>query len=228
MFPGLLGLAAILAGCGRMTASERPTTVPAVLAKYGPQTAAEFRPICRRLGIHYPPKRIYLLAFKRERILEVWGANARGPYARLTTFPILAASGQLGPKRREGDRQVPEGFYRITHLNPLSQYHLSLRVNYPNAEDIANATVPRNQLGGDIYVHGKNVSIGCIALGDSAIEKVFCLTALAGPSFRKILIAPKDFRTVDSSEVPADSEWVRNLYRRLHLALDQFPVARIR
>ena len=218
----LLTLFALLAGCGRIAASERPATVAGVLAKYGEQASREFRPVCRRAGIQYPPKRIYLLAFKQERILEVWGANARGRYARLATYPILAASGGPGPKRRAGDRQVPEGLYRITHLNPLSQFHLSLRVDYPNSDDTVNAIVPRNRMGGDIYVHGNNVSIGCIALGDSVIEKVFCLTALAGPSSRRILIAPRDFRKVDSSAVPADSEWVRNLYRRLDSELDQF------
>ncbi len=218
---GALCLVFVLAaGCGR--ADRRPSSVVGVLEAYGSAVAAEFRPVCRRLGIAYPPKRIYLLAFKQERILEVWGANVKGPYARLASYPILAASGKAGPKRREGDRQVPEGLYRITHLNPLSQFHLSLRVDYPNAKDIANATIPRNRMGGDIYVHGNRVSIGCIALGDSVIEKVFCLTALAEPSKRRILISPRDFRKVDVSAISADAPWVLNLYRRLDATLDQF------
>ena len=221
---GTICLLFVLAlGCGR--ADRRPSSVAAVLEAYGPKVKAEFQPICKRLGIAYPPKRIYILAFKQERILEVWGANLNGPYARLASYPILAASGKLGPKRREGDRQVPEGLYRITHLNPLSQFHLSLRVDYPNREDISNATVPRNQMGTDIYVHGNQVSIGCIALGDSVIEKVFCLTALAESSKRRILISPRDFRKVDVSEIRADMPWVQNLYRRLHATLEQFPLA---
>lgn len=212
-----------IAGCSRLSARERPGTVKEVLAAYGPAVEREFRSICRRRGIAYPPKRIYLLAFKKERTLEVWGSNPKGRYRRLASYPILAASGVSGPKRRAGDRQVPEGFYRITHLNPQSQFHLSLRVDYPNREDIANAVVPQDRMGGDIYVHGNQVSIGCIALGDRAIEKVFCLTALAEPSSRRILIAPMDFRKHAPLERP-EERWLRDLYVRVKTALESFPL----
>ena len=204
-----------------MGAGQRPSTVSAVITRYGPGVETEFRPRCRSLEIAYPPRRIQLLAFKRERMLEVWGANARGPYGRLAAYPILAASGRTGPKLKEGDRQVPEGFYRITHLNPMSQYHLSLKVDYPNREDIANSRLRRDQMGGDIYVHGKNVSIGCIAIGDAAIEKVFCLVAQARPADRRIIIAPHDFRK--DEVVPSGTGWVGNLYRRMDSELSLFP-----
>ena len=85
--------------------------------------------------------------------------------------PILAASGVSGPKR-EGDKQVPEGFYRIELLNPNSRYHLSLRVNYPNADDLERARQDGralSTLGGDIMIHGGSASIGCLALGDPAV-----------------------------------------------------------
>jgi len=203
-------------------AGRSPGTVEEVLRRYRPAVAREFTPICRRAGIGWPPRRVTLLAFKSERVLEVWGAGARGLYRLIGTFPILAASGTVGPKRQEGDMQVPEGFYRITALNPASRFHLSFRVDYPNAEDTAHAVVPRNRLGGDIYVHGNHVSAGCIAIGDAAIEKVFCLVALAQPAARRILIAPVDFRRVRDFDAPADQPHLRDLYRRLRRNLQQF------
>jgi hypothetical protein len=193
-------------------------TVDGALAAYGRRSENKFRPACRKTGIVYPPKRVTLVAFKEEKQVEVWGANASGPYKRLAVYPVLAASGTAGPKRKSGDRQVPEGFYRISALNPASRFHLSLRVDYPNAEDIAHRTVPEDEMGNDIYVHGNAVSIGCLAMGDPAIEEMFCLVARAAPGERRILIAPKDVRS--DARLPQTSDrWVQGLYRRLQLTL---------
>ena len=197
-------------------------TVASVLRRYGPATRRTFEPICHAQKLSWPPQRIYLLAFKQEKRLEVWGANADGPYRRLAIYPVLAASGTLGPKQREGDRQVPEGLYRLPALNPNSAYHLSIRVDYPNADDVRHSSVPENRMGGDIYVHGSNVSIGCIALGDPAIEEVFCLAAQARSGERRILIAPVDFRDpAASARLPAPPEpWLRERYARLKATLN--------
>jgi len=186
-------------------------TVPGVVRECGPKARARFASACERAGIDYPPRRVYLLAFKEERRLEVWAADASAPYRRLHTYPILAASGTAGVKRREGDRQVPEGLYRITTLNPNSAFHLSMRVDYPNATDVANSSVPRGQMGGDIYVHGGAASIGCLALGDPAIEELFPLVAQARE--RRILIAPVDLR--QEKAPAAHAPWVRDLYATL-------------
>jgi murein L,D-transpeptidase YafK len=91
----------------------------------------------------------------------------------LKTFPILAQSGNPGPKHQEGDLQVPEGVYRIAVFNPESRFHLSLGLNYPNEAD--RARVDSRKPGGDIYIHGSAVSIGCLAMGDEAIEQIFLL-----------------------------------------------------
>ena len=199
-------------------------SVGEVLERYGPGVRARYGRICAQNGVAWPPRRVYLLAFKGDRRLEVWVAGARGPYILLDACPILAASGGPGPKRREGDRQVPEGFYRLTSLNPNSAYHLSVRVDYPNREDAAHSRVPPSEMGGDIYVHGGSVSIGCLAIGDAAIERVFCLAALAHPGQRRILIAPRDFRR-NPGNIPDPGEaWVRDLYARLRQALRKFPV----
>lgn len=83
-------------------------------------------------------------------------------YKKLITYKICAKSGHLGPKRRQGDRQVPEGFYHINHFNPNSNYHLSLMINYPNASDKIKSQAPNP--GGNICIHGSCVTIGCLPM----------------------------------------------------------------
>src|SRR5207244_3968581 len=118
----------------------------------------------------YPPAELALLAFKQERLLEVYATDKKmGGFKFVQAYPILGASGELGPKLREGDGQVPEGLYAINFLNPNSLYHLSLRVSYPNDFDRAQAKRDgRQKLGGDIMIHGSFASIGCLAMGDEA------------------------------------------------------------
>jgi murein L,D-transpeptidase YafK len=123
-------------------------------------------------GVAYPPRRVFLRAFKHERQLELWAASHRDDAATLIeSHAICAASGVLGPKRRQGDLQVPEGAYVIHRYNAWSKYHLALRVNYPNASDRVRGL--RWNLGGAIMVHGECASIGCIAIENRPIERVF-------------------------------------------------------
>lgn len=124
---------------------------------------AAYEPLCTAVGVQWPPRRIHFLAFKQEARFETWVGNAEGRFSRIAIHDIGGQSGKLGPKTRSGDFQVPEGFYRISRLNPDSAFHLSLRVDYPNADDLANATVPRRSMGGDIYVHGGHASVGLYA-----------------------------------------------------------------
>jgi hypothetical protein len=193
-------------------ARER-TTADAV-AEFGPRAEARFGPACRAAGIPWPPPRVRLLAFKEERRLEVWVAGEKGGFAMAGACPVLAASGGPGPKRKQGDLQVPEGFYRLTALNPNSKFHLSVRVDYPNREDVANRIVDPDLLGTDIYVHGGAASIGCLAVGDRAIEELFALLAQVREGRREIWILPRDLRVREASPPKGDS-WVEDLYLRL-------------
>jgi len=117
------------------------------------------------------PGEVFLRWLKREAILELWARDPGRRFRLVATYPILASSGTPGPKRREGDRQVPEGFYEINRFNPKSSFHLSLGLNYPNASDLVLSD--HDQPGSDIFIHGSNVSIGCAPLGDNAIEEVY-------------------------------------------------------
>ena len=154
----------------------------------------------------WPPRTLTLLAFKEERRLEVW-ADGRW----LKAYPILAASGTPGVKRREGDRQVPEGVYRLTTLNPRSRFHLSIRVDYPDPEDCRYGCT-----GGDIYIHGGAVSVGCIAVGDEAIEEIYRLSEHV--ENRWIIIVPWDLRR--KNPPPAEEPWVADRYARLSRELE--------
>jgi murein L,D-transpeptidase YafK len=187
-----------------------------VLIKLRPQHQPALKAASEDAGVPYPPGQMVLVGLKKERLLEVWTGAGRG-YRLLRSYPVLAASGHAGPKLREGDRQVPEGFYRVIGFNPNSSYHLSLRIDYPNDEDRAAAqTDGRSDLGGDIFIHGKAVSIGCVAIGDSGIEELYVLLADVGLRNVKVLLAPS--AQPDTTEAP---EWLRERYGRLRGALQQ-------
>src|SRR5262249_53611248 len=202
----------------------RALTTAEALRVYGANARLRLAPHFRRAGVAYPPKRIALLAFKKEMRLALWAGDATS-WHFIRSYPILAASGHSGPKLRQGDYQVPEGLYRIEWLNPASSYHLSMKVSYQNDFDRKQAAhARRTNLGGDIFIHGKNVSIGCIALGDPAIEELFPLAADTGPQRIRVIIAPNDLR-VDGAAMREDAPlWIAQLYRAIAVALAEVPV----
>jgi murein L,D-transpeptidase YafK len=127
-------------------------------------------------GVSFPPAKLLLRGYKSERELEVWASGAPDePLAHITTYSICAASGELGPKRREGDMQVPEGFYRIQYLWPKSAFYLAMRVGYPNVSDkiLGDPRMP----GSDIMIHGGCASIGCLAMSDERIQELYVMGA---------------------------------------------------
>ncbi|MFK7775347.1 MAG: murein L,D-transpeptidase family protein [Saprospiraceae bacterium] len=135
-------------------------------------------------SFHY---NLFLRAFKHEEILEVWIRRKKSyDYQLLTTYDFCKNSGQLGPKRMEGDYQIPEGFYRISHFNPKSNFLLSLKVNYPNDSDkiLSDPTSP----GSDIYVHGGCQTTGCIPLTNDKIQELYLLAIEAKEEGRNIPI----------------------------------------
>ncbi len=129
-------------------------------------------------GIPYPPAALFIRVFKFERSLELWVLDKReGKFKFLKNYPVCAMSGTLGPKRREGDLQVPEGFYYIDRFNPNSHFFLSLGINYPNPSDkiLGNRFNP----GSNIFIHGGCASRGCIAIRNEGIKEVYWLAVLA-------------------------------------------------
>jgi hypothetical protein len=188
-------------------------TVEDILQIYGVYATRKLNDYFAKANVSFPPKEITLVALKQERKLELWARDNK-EFRLIHTYFIQAASGVAGPKLRLGDRQVPEGIYRIDGLNPNSHYHLSMKLNYPNEFDLFHAAQEgRTEPGADIFIHGKAVSIGCLAMGDETIEELFVLTAQTGAENVKVVIAPHDPRLypimTDSAQLP---EWTTELY----------------
>lgn len=117
---------------------------------------------------------IYMRTFKYEKIVEVWVKNKGDvKYKLFRTYDICSSSGDLGPKRKEGDGQVPEGFYKIDLFNPNSDYYLSMRINYPNSSDVILKEAPN--AGSAIMMHGDCVTIGCLPMTDDKIKELYVL-----------------------------------------------------
>lgn len=173
-------------------------------------------------GAAWPPVKIAFLAVKQGRRLELW-ASAHEKWLLIHSYPIMGASGTAGPKLRQGDKQVPEGSYKILWLNPKSRYHLSMKLDYPNTEDSRHAREEgRNNPGGDIFIHGKDVSIGCIAIGDPAIEELYILVQRIGVEKANVYIAPTDPRQRPLRAPPQAAAWLNSRYQQLNEIFQQF------
>lgn len=191
-------------------------TVEDVVKKYEPQVLRNF---------HYKnfittrgfPNQLLIVANKEKKNVIVYGKMfADKKYEHIADYPFMRMSGKLGPKLREGDRQTPEGIYEMESLNPNSRLHLSLRINYPNEFDKQKAKLDKrdlNKLGGDIMIHGRASTIGCIPIGDVAIEELFVMAAKAGVGNVDILILPYDL--LHNQNPPLDISKQPNWYPEL-------------
>lgn len=181
---------------------------------------------------------IFIRAFKQEGILEVWAKQAeQTAYELIKSYQVCAASGVLGPKRYGGDGQVPEGFYYIDRFNPQSNFHLSLGINYPNESD--RILGEKSNLGGDIFIHGSCVTIGCLPLTDDKIKELYIMAVEARASGQNripVHIFParltatnlKQLRKEYSTDLPLLAFWeqLKNVYDYFEQA-KQLPVVNI-
>ncbi len=141
---------------------------------------------------------VYLRAFKLEEVLEVWAKSKKEfQYRLIKSYDFCRNSGTFGPKRKQGDYQIPEGFYRISHYNPKSNFLLSLKVNYPNASD--KILSDQSNPGGDIYIHGNCQTIGCIPITDDKIQEVYLLAVLAKEEGQSLPIDIFPFKMTDEN-----------------------------
>ena len=176
----------------------------------------------------WPAKCIYIRSFKYDSQMEVWVKNdVKDPFQLFKTYRICALAGTLGPKRMAGDFQVPEGFYYINEFNPRSDYYLALGINYPNVSDriLSDSLRP----GGDIYIHGSCVTVGCIPLTDNQIDELYILAAHAkdaGQDFIPVHIFPIRYnvkRSVDYlSRLTKDDASLKQFALHLEDAFDYF------
>lgn len=129
-------------------------------------------------GIKYPCSNILYRGLKASNDLELWARNSmQDTFILIKNYKICALSGILGPKRYEGDKQVPEGFYFISEFKPKSEYHLSMLVNYPNYSDLIKGD--KAHPGGDIYIHGACMTVGCMPMTNELIEEIYVVSLQA-------------------------------------------------
>ncbi len=176
----------------------------------------------------WPAKYIYIRSFKYDSQMEVWVKNdIKEPFQLFKTYKVCALAGTLGPKRMGGDFQVPEGFYYINEFNPKSTYYLSLGINYPNASDrvLSDSLDP----GGDIYIHGSCVTVGCIPITDNQIDELYILAAHAkdaGQDFIPVHIFPIRYNVKKSTDylngLTKDDPALKQFAVRLEDAFDYF------
>ncbi len=160
-------------------------------------------------GIRTTNFEVFFRAFKKEQKFEIWAKNkGESAFKLLKTYDFCASTGMLGPKRRSGDRQMPEGFYTIDAFNPTSNYFLSFRVSYPNASDkkFADQLNP----GDNIFVHGSCITIGCIPVGDENIKEIYLLAARAKGGEQEIPIHIFPNKMTDENYNSLKSEFASN------------------
>lgn len=176
----------------------------------------------------WPPAEIYIRSFKYDRQLEVWvKGKETEPYKLFKTYKVCMQSGTMGPKRVEGDYQVPEGFYYINEFNPNSAYHLSLGLNYPNASDVILSD--QNRPGNNIYIHGNCVSTGCIPIADAPIEELFIIAGAAkeqGQEFIPVHVFPVRYNVKKSlsylDEAIKNNSYLQAFNKNIRKAFDYF------
>lgn len=200
----------------------RGATVRQRVAEVRPAALRRLQPRLTAAQVAWPPRRVVLVGLKAERRLRLYAGDEH-QLRWVHTYPILAASGRAGPKLAYGDGQVPEGRYDVESVHPNSRYHLALRLNYLNAEDRELAAAEgRRELGSDIMIHGGAVSVGCLAMGDAAIEELFVLAAAVGPRQVAVVLAPCDLLQA-TAEVAQPPAWLPRRYEAIRRELRALP-----
>lgn len=170
---------------------------------------------------------ILMVAYKEEGELEMYvKSKADKSYQKFLTYAICSKSGELGSKNKEGDYQVPEGFYYINHFNPMSSYFLSLGISYPNqADKTRNPTRATKDLGGAIYLHGACATIGCIPITDEYIKEVYVLAVQAranGQTTIPIYIFPFRFTKENKERFYQENKNLVGFWDNLKIGYEKF------
>jgi murein L,D-transpeptidase YafK len=184
-------------------------------------------------NLSWPPQEMYIRSFKYDRQLEVWvKGDSKEPFKLFKTYKVCQQSGATGPKRVEGDYQVPEGFYYINEFNPNSNYHLALGLNYPNSSD--KILSDPNRPGSAIYIHGNCVSTGCIPLTDGPIEELYFIAGTVktqGQEFIPVHVFPVRYNNKKSMEflqtAMKDNEMLQHFNTNIKEVYDFFEIKRL-
>ena len=198
-----------------MSEIVKKESISSILEKVEVRVFEKFEPILSSFGIHKYPAQLLLIAFKAEQILEMYAIINKATIL-IESYPFTGFSGTIGPKLKNGDKQIPEGIYSVEYLNPNSNYYLSMKINYPNDFDREKARLDgRVDLGGDIFIHGKDKTTGCIPVGDEAMAEIFVLVSKLDLDKVKVIICPHDFRKNEKYPVIPQINWSEELYDKL-------------
>ena len=175
-------------------------------------------------GLEIADFSLVMVAYKAEDLLEIYGKSASDKvYKKVKSYQICSKSGSLGPKRKEGDYQVPEGFYHIDRFNPASSFHLSLGLNYPNESDRRMSTYPK--LGGDIFIHGACVTIGCLPMTNDKIKEIYLYALHArnnGQEKIPVYVFPFKMTNENLTKNVDSNPQLNQFWRNLKVGHDQF------
>lgn len=166
---------------------------------------------------------LLIVGYKNNDLLELYAKSKRErTYRKIETYEICSRSGTLGPKRQQGDYQVPEGFYHINRFNPASNFHLSVGLNYPNEADRRKSRF--SKLGGDIFIHGACVTIGCLPMTDDKIKEIYLYAIHARNNGQiKIPVYVFPFKMTDENmTVYTESQELTDFWNNLKEGYDQF------
>jgi len=181
----------------------------------------------RKNGLTTNNVHILIVAYKAEKQLEIYAKKKNDTvYKLISTYNVCASSGEFGPKRKQGDGQIPEGFYKIDCFNPSSNFYLSLGINYPNQSDKKKSNA--SNLGGDIFIHGSCVTIGCLPMTDDKIKEIYLYAVFArnnGQNDIPVYIFP--FRMTDINFQTYQNRHTRNrelidFWTNLKIGYDKF------
>lgn len=167
---------------------------------------------------------IIIISFKAESELEIYAKSKSDvTYRKIASYKICAKSGTLGPKWKQGDGQVPEGIYHIDRFNPSSSFYLSLGLNYPNAADKKRSKAVN--LGGDIFIHGDCVTIGCMPMTNDKIKEIYLYALFAKNSGQRripVYIFPFKMTADNTKKHTAQYPESATFWKNLKLKHDAF------
>jgi murein L,D-transpeptidase YafK len=218
----------LLLSSATLAMSPKPNWNEAIdraISKYGLRTEPQLKELFTRANVSYPPQNIELIALKKEKRVELWAkSDEDSPWKHVHNYALTAFSGHLGPKLKERDGQIPEGIYKLVNFNPFSSMHLSMMINYPNDFDKTQAAHEgRRNLGNNIYIHGKDLSVGCLAIGDWGIDQLFLLARRVGLKNIELIIAPNDLRqSKPATNLAKQPKWLPMLYNKITYSMAKF------
>jgi murein L,D-transpeptidase YafK len=183
--------------------------------------------LLKKHSINRDSFQILIRVYKYSKELSLYAKNiGDAKFKFIKLYPMTGTSGKLGPKRRQGDKQIPEGLYHIDRFNPKSLFLLSLGINYPNEYDLKYAD--KNDPGGDIFIHGSKYTIGCVPIGNDAIQELYILAIEAkakGQEKIPVHIFPRFFTETIYKQVLSKhkkNEDYSNILKALYKSLGEY------